>query len=243
MADLSEKDRETGGGGRVGLIVPPANPVAESEIGDLLPRSVRMHVARFAPHPSEDLIERVRSYDKDLGRAAAQFGGMDLDAVALAFAATSFLRGRERDQEILDELRSGRDIPTTNAADAVVRRAQELGEDRVTLVSPYPDELDELAVDYWSAAGLEIVDLLHVVPPGGSIYRTRSEQVFDVVSRQHLSGKGMIVLCGTGMATADQLWRIQRVKQQPCISYNSAIASWLLARVGPFATPRTRPSA
>lgn len=222
--------------GRIALVVPPANPVAECEIPDMLPRSVRVHVSRFAPVASDDLLERVQGYDTDVTRAATQFAGMQVDAVVLAFAATSFLRGRASERGLLDELRAGREVPAVTAAEAIVQRAAELGRERVTLVSPYPDALDELALKYWSDAGLDVVEVVNVVPPGGSIYAIHGEAVARSVLAERRDQSSLIALCGTGMSTAGQIWRLRKETGLPCISYNSAIAAWILRNVGPFAS-------
>lgn len=224
-----------GPNGRIALIVPPANPVAECEIPDLLPRSIQFHVSRFAPVASDDLLERVRGYDTDVGRAATQFAGMGLDAVVLAFAATSFLRGRAGEEGLLAELRGGRDVPSVTAAEAIVLRADELGRRRITLVSPYPDALDDLALRYWSDAGLEVVEVVNVMPPGGSIYAIHDESVARAVLAERRDPDSLIALCGTGMSTVGQLWRIRKETGLPCTSYNAAIAAWVLRTVGPFA--------
>lgn len=228
---------EDASGGRVALIVPPANPVAEVEIAELLPRSIRLHVGRLQRIPSDDLVERVRGYDSDIERAAAQFGALAVDAIALAFAATSFLRGRSQEQALLDSLRSGRNIPAVTAADAVVQRLVDLDLRRITVVTPYPDEIDALALDYWKHAGLDVVDVVHVIPPGGSIYAIREVDVTQAVLDHRFPDDGAIALCGTGMASVGQLWRLQRETGVPCISYNSAIAWWIMREVGPFAVP------
>lgn len=228
---------EDASGGRVALIVPPANPVAEVEIAELLPRSIRLHVGRLKGIPSDDLIERVRGYNSDIERAVAQFGALAVDAIALAFAATSFLRGRSQELELLDDLRSGRNIPAVTAADAVVQRLSDLGRRRITVVTPYPDGLDALALDYWKHAGFDVVNVINVIPPGGSIYAIREADVAQAVLGHRFPDGGAIVLCGTGMASAGQLWRIQRETGVPCISYNSAIAWWIMREVGPFVVP------
>lgn len=226
---------EDASGGRVALIVPPANPVAEVEIAELLPRSIRLQVGRLARIPSDDLLERVGGYDRDIERAAAQFGALPVDAVALAFAATSFLRGRSREQELLDALRSGRNIPAVTAADAMVQRLLDLDRRRIVVVTPYPDGLDALALEYWKHAGLDVVDVVNVIPPGGSIYAIRAVDVAQAVLDHRFPGDAAIALCGTGMASVGQLWRLQRETGVPCISYNSAIAWWVMREVGPFA--------
>jgi maleate isomerase len=112
-----------------------------------------------------------------------------------------------------------------------------LGRRRIVVVSPYPDSLDELALKYWDEAGLDVVEVVNIVPPGGSIYAIHDENVARAVLARPVPEDAAIALCGTGMATAGQLWRIRRATGVPCVSYNSAIAWWLLREVGPFAAP------
>lgn len=232
---MTSEAQATGAGGRVGLIVPPANPIAEAEIPALVPRVTQFHVARFAPVDDPDLLARIRGYDADVGRAATSFGTLRLDAVVLAFAATSFLRGPAGEEGLAAELRAGRDVPVVNAATAVRARLADLGRDRIVVVSPYPTAVHDLALAYWAAAGIEVVADVRVAPPDGSIYGIPSGRVAEALAGRRLGAGEAVVLSGTGLETMDRLWRLRGAVGGPVVSYNAAIAAWVTRHVGPLA--------
>lgn len=224
---MDRSERHYGRNGRVGLIVPPANPVAEPELHRLVPASFQFYASRMTPQASTDLLTRVGGYQADLRRVAKSFGDMDLDAIVLAFAATSFLVGRGNESDILLTLRAGREIPTVTAAMAVVDAMRALGRRRMALVSPYPPKVNQLAEAYWRDSGMEVADVIALAPPHGLIYELTSQQVFQRARTYRPAGDEAVVLCGTGLASEDQLGPLHAALDVPVVSYNSCLARWI----------------
>jgi maleate isomerase len=52
--------------GRVGVMVPPANPTVEPEMARLLGSRADMHITRFPVRPGLTLAERLEAYNEAL---------------------------------------------------------------------------------------------------------------------------------------------------------------------------------
>ena len=99
-----EEIMELGERGRIGLVLPAMNTVAEPEIYSILPKGVTAHTARmYAPVDISDEENFVRMCDVgcDNGeQAAKELATAKVDVYAFAFTAGSFYKGAGWDEEI-----------------------------------------------------------------------------------------------------------------------------------------------
>jgi maleate isomerase len=75
---------------RVGVLVPPSNPVVEPEIRYLLPDHVGVHFARFPVMPNTDLDTRNRAYIDLYAPTFGGFGNIELDAGLVGLTGPSY---------------------------------------------------------------------------------------------------------------------------------------------------------
>lgn len=192
--------REYGPDGLIGLLTPQANTTVEAEFWIMAPPGVNLINARLvsrAPVMSERLIE----YAGTLELALAQFGDAPLSAVAFACTGSSYMIGAASEAALIERLEAKRRTPIVTAARAIVEALSVLGARRVALVSPYDADLTARSLDYWQAAGLEIVQVVAPAPdPGGlhSIYSLAADAVSSAIDRVANDGEA-VVLLGTGM--------------------------------------------
>jgi maleate isomerase len=96
--------------------------------------------------------------DRSEGQAALrQLSSVHPHVMAYGCTASSIVQGVAYDAHLRDEIGEGFGVPATTAAHAIVTAAETLGAATVSVVSPYPEAIDELEHRYFAEAGLEVV--------------------------------------------------------------------------------------
>src|SRR5690606_23363058 len=131
--------------GRVGVLVPPANPSAEPELTRLLGSRADMHVSRFPVRPGLAPAERLEGYNAALPAMARSFGDLALDALIMACDGPRYLLDPDEDLDECERMSERFGVPFATATVAVMEAIEHLGVDEVHIVSPFQPWLTELA--------------------------------------------------------------------------------------------------
>ncbi|MFK4228020.1 arylmalonate decarboxylase, partial [Streptomyces sp. NPDC019890] len=159
---------------RLGLVVPPENPLAEPEFNRLIGSELNVYTTRFPLTPGMGVKETMERYNEVLPDTLATFGQMHLDAAVVACNASHYLLNPDGDRAFVAELSERFGFPVQSSTQAILALCEALGITRLTLVSPYWDWLTETSRDFWEQAGLTVdrVVLAPAVPdPAGDDHR------------------------------------------------------------------------
>lgn len=222
--------------GRVGVLVPPANPAAEPELARLLGSRADMHVSRFPVRPGLALAERLESYNAALPAMACSFGELPLDALVMACDGARYLLDPDEDRDECDRMTERFGVPFASATVAVMEAIEHLGVEEIHIVSPFQPWLTELAERFWKAAGLRIAGVLPVRAHGGySPYDLTPAELVDQVKQADLPTDGALLFTCGGMATLPALGTLGAGNDRTLLTANLCTAWWALSR----ATGRT----
>src|SRR5690606_2615757 len=185
--------------GRVGVLVPPANPSAEPELTRLLGSRADMHVSRFPVRPGLALAERLEGYNAALPAMARSFGDLALDALIMACDGPRYLLDPDEDLDECERMSERFGVPFATATVAVMEAIEHLGVDEVHIVSPFQPWLTELAERFWKAAGMRIAGVLPVRAQGGfSPYDITPAELADQVKQANLPRDAVILFASSG---------------------------------------------
>ncbi|MEV0593666.1 maleate cis-trans isomerase family protein [Nonomuraea cavernae] len=217
--------------GRVGVIVPPANPAAEPELARLLGSRADMHVTRFPVRPGLGLAERLESYNEALPAMICSFGNLPLDAIVMLCSGSRYLLGPDEDRFRCDELSRRFGIPFASATMATLDAVEHIGADEIILVSPYQPWLTELAERFWKSAGVNVSRVVPVRAQGMfSPYSVTPAELVEQVGQACLPHDAVVLITGTGMLTLPTLVSIGAGNDRILLTSNLCSAWWALSR-------------
>lgn len=142
---------------RIGIVVPSVNTVMEPWAARVVPEGVSLHFSRMFI-PAETTAETLIEMDRTDGKSALrQLSSIFPHAVAYGCTASSIVQGLDYDAHLRAEISEGYDVPATTAAHAIISGLKALGAKRISIVSPYPENVDAAEHRYFHGAGFEVV--------------------------------------------------------------------------------------
>lgn len=213
----------------IGALLPPDNPTVARELRALVPPDLRVETVPLPPQEGE-LRERLLGYNQVLTEATRSLRDSQRDVVYFACTGSSYLVGPDRDPELQAALVAGGATRPLTAAQAILDTLSDLGKRRVLVVSPYPNWLTDLAVQYWNAAGLTVAGVSKVSAPQG-IYALRTAEVVAALRELRPEPGTCVLLSGTGMPTIDAISTVGDKLGVPVISSSLAAGYQALRRL------------
>lgn len=219
---------------RFGGLVPPANPTVEIEYPVLLPADVALHIMRL-PVLAGDLDTRNRGYVDSFATMIKGFGSLKLDAIAIALTGSQYRLSPTGDRELCDALSNQAGIPVETGTIAIDRALKQLGIEKVSLMSPYPNFQTGLAVKYWKEAGYDVHSVSQFEDKLVA-YDVTPDEIAGALMKMDCASNGAIILSGTGMRTIDMLASHAGKMPVPVLASNIC-SIWSLTRDWGAASP------
>lgn len=214
----------------VAVATPSANPAVEPELHYLLPGDVALYTTRFPVMPGTTLMERNAAYLTYYAKAHEEFGALGPKALLLALTGPSYRLLDGRDEAMCAEISAAAKIPVATSSVAIHEALRALSAGRISLVSPYPAQLTDMAVAYWENAGIKVVEVVKVTEEFRA-YELRSQEVFEALSKVKVPADAT-VMSGTGMISIPAITRMREGSSRPVLSSNLCGGWWLTAKAG-----------
>ncbi|MFF8726246.1 arylmalonate decarboxylase [Streptomyces sp. NPDC015171] len=229
---------------RLGLVVPPENPIAEPEFHRLVGAEMNVYTSRFPLTPGMGVKETMLRYNDVLPDTLGAFGRMRVDAAVVACNASHYLLNPDGDRAFVAELSERFGYPVQSSTQAILAVCEAFGISRLTLVSPYWPWLTETSRSFWEEAGLT-VDRVVLAPavPGADEdthdfdpYRVTTRTLLTQIREAGLPDDGTLLFTGTGMGTLAALAELDReFGRTTLLTSNLASAWWARRAVGAVA--------
>jgi maleate isomerase len=127
---------------RVGLMIPSSNTMMEMDFTRDLPPGVALHTARMYMEDTTPAGEN-RMLDEFALPAARDLGTARPDVVVFGCTSAGALRGNDYDAQLCERISELTGAPTVSTIGAVRAAIEASGADRIGVITPYVDELNE----------------------------------------------------------------------------------------------------
>ncbi|HZJ97816.1 MAG TPA: aspartate/glutamate racemase family protein [Oligella sp.] len=206
----------------------PSGGLCDFEVQLMAPEGVQFLTTRM-PFKRSSLEDDV-AFVKNLERHAELLADAEVDLIAMNCTAASLIAGPVQvNQRIL----SATGIRSVTTIEALMAAVQATGMKRVALMTPYVQEVVDKEVEYFSAAGYEVVTTLgkacSTPIEQGSLHPVTWLNLARQIKNERLDG--LVISCA-GIQVASVLTQIEQELGIPVVTSNQALLWACLGLVG-----------
>lgn len=226
-------DTDYGWRGRIGLITPSRGWTIDHEWPRMLPRGLLCLTTRiFLDKTTPEAMEEMGKYALEAARLLAT---AQVDVIAYGCTIETMLKGRSYDRDLSLTIEQNCGVKTVTMAGAVVEAINAFGAKKISIASPYIEEINESEKAFLEEAGIKVVyeeglkitDTVEIakIPPG-DVYRFAKE-----VNARGEKSELLFLSCGN-LRTIEILDTLERDIGKPVLSSNQAMLWAAMKAIG-----------
>lgn len=223
---------------KLGLIIPSSNTTMESEFWRMASDWATIHTARLR---FQDIsIQSFEQMEKQTIDAALRLADARVEIIGYGCTSGSLFRGGDHSMEIEEKISDETGLQSVATAGAVLEALDWLGLTRLSVATPYSDEINSLIQSFLEEnnktvteiKGLSIVDNLVVGSLGPQAAFDLAKEVYSLADDGHrLPADGIFISC-TNFRTIEIIDRLEKELGTPVISSNTATLWAMMKKLG-----------
>ena len=220
-----------GARGKIGVIVPSLNNTLEPEFNRLAPPGIAVFATRL--RLERGVPDDLRAMADLAEQAGALLRHADVDAIAYCCTTGSLIDGVDGDRALASRIHEATGLPVTTTASAVIGAMRDLGMGRVSVATPYIDEVNEIERRFIEAHGIRVTNIEGLqFTRGGELHGLDPEaaRAFCRAAADDRSD-GLFISC-TDFAAMDLVAGLERELGRPVITSNTATLWDVLRTLG-----------
>ncbi len=144
-------------GGRIGLIALATDFNSEQDLRRIFPGDVEIFTNR-ALNANPVTLKNLRNMAGDISRAAAGIlPGIRLDAIIYGCTSGTVANGVNKIEQLIHQSCPG--VPVTNPASAALAAFNHFGARRISILTPYTQEVNLEMASFFEAQGTEVINI------------------------------------------------------------------------------------
>jgi len=140
---------------RIGLIIPSADQLTETQFHRYCPDGVTIHVTRLRLPEHRRLM--MAQIDDAIAEAATVLADARPGVIVFHYPASTLGDAAENETRYLDVIEEATDLPAVSTGRAVVEALDSLGVDKLVLITPYDEAAGQKETRYLEEAGFEVI--------------------------------------------------------------------------------------
>lgn len=213
---------------RLGLLVPARNTTMEDDFSRWMPKSVRMHVNRiYTPPVQLPFAESVQAMGEHLEEDVRIISTAPVDVIAFGCTSGSFLNGMGYDEQIIKRIEKasgGRKAVATSRA--VLDALKELGVKKISVGTPYPEDINARLRKFIKDAGFELVYFEACNQDGDltvrGINKLQPEVAYELGKKLNQYDAEAIFISCTAFRSSEVIDDLERLTGKPVVTSNQA---------------------
>jgi len=207
---------------RLGVLVPSVNTIVEPDMYRLAPPGFSVHFSRLPVPSDQTTVENLLHLEDHLEESLQSLSHAKIKAVAFACTSGSFIKGPQWDRRLIERMEQIVS-PATTTSDSVVSALEHLEITNFSLVTPYPDPINELMTSYFHAQGFHIVNLKSLGLPGSEELRSvPPDAIFDLAKSADTNVSEAILISCTDFRALAIVNALEESIHKPVITANQA---------------------
>jgi maleate isomerase len=219
---------------RIGILLPSSNMTLEPEFYKMIPSGITVHTTRLLL--KEVKYEAWMVMNQEIEKASEYLATAEVDVILFACTGASFAKPGY-DQEIIERIKRATGIQGTTTSTSLLEALHCLKIKRISLATPYPVEVNQIAKRFFVNHGIEVVAEKGLGIAGsaeiGRLPPSVSYQIGLEVDRPEAEG---VLLSCTNLRTMEILEGLETKVGKPVLSSNQA-SLWNALRLMGFKDP------
>lgn len=222
---------------RIGVLVPFTNTNLEPDMQLLAPEDVGIYVERLGGYDIDEIPDDAQMAglgSADLSLPLHLIQGARPDVILYGCTSATLTHGPAFDRDLAETIRAGSGAHSVTAAGALVHAVRRLGLRKIAFASPYVGAINDQAVAFLAAEGIETVSRADIGRELGNYGQGElvPEEVFALGLEADEARAEAIVLSCTDMRSVEVVERLEAATGKPVICSNQAMMFQALELLG-----------
>lgn len=208
--------------GKLGFIVLAMEQTVEGDVVQMTPEGVGVHFARIAMS-NDATLDTLVSMAPNIGQTASLLLPYDApDVICYTCNSGAMVIGEQECMRVIREAHPT--VAATTVITGVLRAMEALGARKISIATPYLDEINDVVHGFVSAAGFEVVEFQGMnLKSNNEIDRVTPEFLKEYVRSIDREDADAILVCCGAMRALDILAELEEELGKPVIASNQAM--------------------
>lgn len=210
---------------KIGLIYIASAYATEVEFNQMAPAGVTTHTTRVAlnDQPEQFSISDLSTLKEDVLTATKLLAQAPLHAIAFGCTSGSFVNGVKYDEEFIRQMEAIANIPCTTTAHSAVKALESLNIKKVAIATPYEQEVNDLAYQYFTDSDLHITNMTGLgITNDYHISSLDIQSIYQMAIDVNTDDAEAVFISCTGLSAANIISILEQDLQKPVITSNQA---------------------
>ena len=204
---------------QIGLISPGTGPNMEHDFHRYIPEGVAINTTRipFSGMPSpEGLMDMVDCLED----TAKIFRGSPHECVMFGCTSGSLIGGPGFDKTCIETIERASGCPGMTTSSALVEAFHALGVNHAAVITPYPDNTNEVERQFLEANGVHVTNIKGMVYPEDDIAEIQPSLVYRQLKQLDKTGADCLFISCTGLNVLDLIKLAEEDYHVPVLTSN-----------------------